>query len=111
MAAKVWAEATGVGSPRLPFEQGHGVEREVTAEEIKVLRKLFMHRLDWTKRYHTPEEFENIVADDRVFLELSEIGTRWDTSSSIVMIFELAKLMDPTITYESLKRYASVSLY
>lgn len=125
LAYKVW-EDTGVGTI-MPFQQGRGLERKVTEMEIEVLRKLFTHRVEqyypvnptdpkFDPTVDSAEEYEAFVKDgnkfdDRAFLELAEIGTRWSTDTCIRMIFDLAKLADPTVQYTNNTIHSRIDLF
>lgn len=108
LAHQVWDSAAGCD---IPFERGLGCERAIRPEEVTVLRKLFMYKVDWLKEQYTPEEFEERIKDDRAFLELAEIGTEWDTDTIIRLLFDLAQIADPTIKYELLRNVGNISLY
>jgi hypothetical protein len=108
LAHEVWRSANGAG---FPFNCGLGCERIIRPEEITVLRKLFMHKVDWVKDQDSPEEFEEVIKDDRTFLELAGIGTRWDTDGIISLLFDLAQIADPTIKYKWIQNAGNISLY
>lgn len=108
LAYQVWNSAADC---EIPFNCGLGCERIIRPEEITVLRKLFMHKVDWVKDQNSPEEFEEAIKDDRTFLELAGIGTRWDTDGIISLLFDLAQIADPTIKYKWIQNAGNISLY
>lgn len=112
LACQVW---DSVGGCQSPFSSYLGIGRAIRSEEVEVLRKLFMPRVE--EQYFknlTPEQVQELkkeLEDDRVFLELAELPRKWSTNSTTEMLFELARMADSTIEYEPVQNITSIIIY
>jgi hypothetical protein len=124
LASKSWND---VGGCRFPFQQGKGLERPINESEIEVLRKLFTSQVERFKpiapsdpRFNpeedSVEDYEEYVKNgnqfsDKVFLELANLGTRWDTGFVVEIVFILAKIQDPTLVFAKIENYSTIDLF
>ena len=86
-AKAVWNGAGGYW----PFDQGRGLCREISIEEIATLRKIY------------PKKSE--AADsNKMFLESLDLNSYWSPDYIVSLIFEFAEMVDESVKH---KPYAS----